>query len=89
MAAQRNTEVSDSRPGRREEDSDGEQVAGTGVRRGVAQLAHRTSFDLADPLTGEVEVFANLFERPRLAPIKTEAELEDCLLYTSPSPRDS
>ena len=37
---------------------DGEEVAGAGVARGVAQLRHRPGLDLADALTGEVEVLA-------------------------------
>src|SRR4051812_3695235 len=57
--------------------SDGEEVAGAGVARRVAQLAHRPGFDLADPLTGQVEVLADLFQRARLAAVEAEAELQD------------
>ena len=46
----------------------------------MTQLAHGTSFNLADALTSEVEVFANLFEGARFAPIQTETELEDFTL---------
>ena len=59
---------------------DGEQVPGAGVGRGVAQLRHRPGLDLADPLTGQVEVLADLFERAGLAPVEAEAQLEDLLL---------
>jgi hypothetical protein len=56
---------------------DGEKVAGASVARRVAQLAHRTSFNLTDALTGEVEVFANFFKGARFAPIKTKAQLQN------------
>src|SRR3954469_20058736 len=57
--------------------SDGEEGAGAGVARRVAQLAHRPGLDLADPLTGQVEVLADLLERPRLAAVEAEAQGED------------
>ena len=60
--------------------SDGEQVAGAGVARGVPQLGHRPRLDLADPLTGEVEVLADLFQGARLAAVEAEAELQDLAL---------
>jgi hypothetical protein len=56
---------------------DGEKVAGASVARRVAQLAHRTSFNLTDALTGEVEVFTNFFKGARFAPIKTKAQLQN------------
>jgi len=46
----------------------------------VAQLRHGPGLDLADPLPGEVEVLADLFERPRLAAIEAEAETKDLAL---------
>src|SRR5204862_6390439 len=52
----------------------GEQVARPGIARRMAQLRHGPGLDLADPLAGEVEVRADLFERPRLAPHETEPE---------------
>ncbi len=61
-------------------DLDGEQVAGAGVARGVAQLRHGPGLDLTDPLTGQVEVLTDLFERAGLAPIETEAQLQDLAL---------
>src|SRR5690606_12257815 len=59
---------------------DREQVAGAGVGRRVPQLRHRPRLDLADALAGEVEVLAHLLERPRLAPVEAEAQLEDLAL---------
>ena len=47
----------------------------------MAQLAHRPRLDLADALTREVEVLADLFERARLAAVETEAELQDLDLF--------
>src|SRR5690606_2487561 len=59
-----------SRPERRSGEAaealDREEVAGAGVARRVAQLRHRTRLDLADALTREVEVLADLFERAGL-----------------------
>src|SRR4051794_34969240 len=60
--------------------SDGEEVACAGVGRRVTQLRHRPGLDLADALPGEVKVLPHLFERPRLAPVETEAEGEDLAL---------
>ena len=59
---------------------DGEEVAGAGVARRVAQLRHGAGLDLADALTGEVEVLADLFEGAGLAPVEAEAQLEDLAL---------
>ncbi len=60
--------------------SDREQVARPGVRGGVAKLRHRPGLDLANPLPGEVEVLTNLLERPRLAPVQSEAQPQDLAL---------
>ena len=46
----------------------------------VTQLGHRPSLDLADALTGEVEVLAHLLERAGLAAVEAEAEAEDLAL---------
>src|ERR1035437_2649922 len=43
----------------------------------VAQLAERFHFDLADPLAGDVELLADLLERPSAAVNQPVAELED------------
>ena len=70
---------------------DGEQVAGTRVAGGMAQLAHRPGLDLADPFPCEVEVLADLLERPRFTPVETEAQLEDLplpLVERGQQPRD-
>src|SRR4029077_10551469 len=60
--------------------SDGEEVARARVARRVAQLRHRPCLDLADPLTGEVEVLAHLFEGAGLAAVEAEAQLQDLAL---------
>src|SRR5207248_9722812 len=60
--------------------SDGEQVACAGVGARVAQLRHRTRLDLADALPRQVEVLADLFERPRLSAVETEAQGENLAL---------
>src|SRR2546426_5407268 len=54
----------DSRKSRAQESngSDGEEVAGAGVARRVAQLRHGPGLDLADALPGQVEVLAHLLE---------------------------
>ena len=44
---------------------------------GVTQLRHRLGFDLADALAGQVELLADLFERPRLAAVEAEAQRDD------------
>ena len=46
----------------------------------MSQFAHGASLNLADALTGEIEVFSNLFEGARFTPVKTEAQLEDLSL---------
>ena len=46
----------------------------------VAQLRHGPGLDLADALTGEVEVLAHLFEGAGLAPVEAEAQLQDLAL---------
>src|SRR5690242_11616878 len=43
---------------------------------GVAQLAHRPRFDLADALAGEAERDADFLERAGLAAVETEAETQ-------------
>src|ERR671914_3097155 len=55
----------------------GEQVPCAGVGGRVPQLRHRPGLDLADPLPGEVEVLANLFEGTGLASVETEAQRQD------------
>ena len=60
--------------------SDGQEIPRTGVRRRMAKLGHGPRLDLADPLTGQVEVLAHLFERARLATVETETQAEDLAL---------
>lgn len=60
--------------------SDAEEVAGAGVAAGVTQLRHGAGLDLADALTGEVEVLADLFESARFTTVETEAKLQDLAL---------
>src|ERR1035437_7815652 len=43
----------------------------------VAELTQRLRLDLADPLAGDVELLANLLERPGAAVLQPEAELQD------------
>src|SRR5438132_3999610 len=50
--------------------SDGQQIAGAGVGRGVAELGHGPGLDLADALPGEVEVLAHLLQGAGLAPVQ-------------------
>src|SRR5215217_7062866 len=57
--------------------SNSQEVAGAGVGAGVAQFAHRTGLDLADALTGEVEVLADFLERAGLAAVEPEPQRED------------
>src|SRR5438445_12720567 len=56
---------------------DREQVACAGIGARVPQLRHRPRLDLADALTGQVEVLADLFERARLAAVEPEAQRQD------------
>ena len=42
----------------------------------VAQLPECLRLDLADPLAGDVELLADLLQRPRAAVLQPEAELE-------------
>ena len=46
----------------------------------MTQLRHRPGLDLANALTGEVEVLADLFERARTAVLETETKPYDLLL---------
>jgi hypothetical protein len=46
----------------------------------VAELRHDPGFDLADPLPGQVEVVAHLFQRAGLAPVQPEAQNKDLTL---------
>ena len=43
---------------------------------GVAELSERFGFDLPDPLAGNSEVAAHLFQRPGSAVFQAEAELQ-------------
>src|SRR2546421_10956214 len=60
--------------------SDGQEVAGAGVARRMAELRHGPRLDLADALTGEVEVLTDFFERARLAAVEAETQLQDLSL---------
>jgi hypothetical protein len=64
----------------RTEVSDGQEVPGAGIGGRVTELRHRPCLDLTDALAGEVEVLTDLFERPRLAPVESEAEPQDLAL---------
>src|SRR4051794_18321493 len=50
--------------------------------RRVAQLAQRLRLDLPDPLSGDVELLADLLERPGTPVLESEAELEHASLPT-------
>ncbi len=52
--------------------------------RGVAKLAQRLGLDLADPLTGHVELLAHLLQSPGTPVLKAEAELK----HASLAPRE-
>ena len=56
---------------------DREEVAGAGVARWVAQLAHCARLDLANSLAREVECLANFFKRAWLATIETETQCKN------------
>ncbi len=43
----------------------------------MAQLAHCARFDLANALAGEVEVFADFFERAGFATIEAETKFQN------------
>ena len=60
--------------------SDGEEVPGAGVRGRVAKLGHRPRLDLTDALPGQVEVLADLLERPGLTSVQPEAQAQDLAL---------
>src|SRR5258708_33132576 len=60
--------------------SDAQELAGAGVGAGVAKLGHRPGFDLTDPLAGQVEALADLFEGPGLTTVESEPESEDLAL---------
>ena len=47
---------------------------------GVAQLAQRLRLDLADALTGDIELLADLLKRAGTAVLDAEAQLEHLLL---------
>src|SRR6187431_3194356 len=46
----------------------------------MAQLAQRLGLDLADPLAGDVELLADLFEGPGTPVLQAEPELQDASL---------
>lgn len=46
----------------------------------MAELAQGMRLDLPDPLTGQAELVADLFERPRTPVVEAESEAEDVLL---------
>ena len=48
---------------------------------GVAELAQGFGLDLAHPLPGDVELPAQLFQRPGAAILQTEAEGECCSFW--------
>ncbi len=60
--------------------SDREQVACPGIGGGVTQLGHRPRLNLADALTGQVEVLPDLLEGARLAAVEAEAQAQDLAL---------
>ena len=43
----------------------------------MPELPQRLRLDLADPLAGDVDLLADLLERPRAAVLQPEAELQD------------
>ena len=48
--------------------------------RRVTHFPQRFGLDLADAFAGDFELFADLFERARLAPVETETQLENFAL---------
>ena len=68
-----------------------QEIAQLFAAAGVAELAQRLGFDLADTLTGDIELLADLLQRAGAAVLKAEAQAQDllltrgqrCLLYTS------
>ena len=46
----------------------------------MSKFRHGPSFDLADALAREIEVFADLFEGARLAAVEAKAQLQDLAL---------
>ena len=53
---------------------------GVAVNRGVAQFGYGPCFYLAYPLSGQVEVGADLVKRAGLTSVETEAQLHDLAL---------
>ena len=43
----------------------------------MTKFGHRASLDLSNPLSGEIEVLSDLFERSGLSAIKTETQSKD------------
>ena len=46
----------------------------------MTELPQGLGFDLTDPLTGDVELFAHLFQRAGTAVLDAEAQLQDLFL---------
>jgi hypothetical protein len=63
-----------------EDGSAAEQILGAAVQSGVAQLGHGPRFDLAYPLSGEVEVGADIVEGAGLAAVESETQPKDLAL---------
>ena len=57
-----------------------ERVAHGDVERRVTQFRHCFGLDLADPLSGELKVHADLFEGAGLPAIETETQRQDLAL---------
>src|SRR5438552_681457 len=55
----------------------GEEIVSGDAFGEHAQLRHRPGFDLADPLTGELEVLADLFERTGFTVVETESQSDN------------
>ena len=56
-----------------------EEAAGKVRVGGVAELAHRFGFDLADSFASEVKVFTDFLERARFTTIQAIPQREDAL----------